>query len=190
MNQYSEKDTNQMSWNEFDQLIDTLISKINAHFRDQKVNVVAQLHRTGGIVGSVLAIKMGIIPLLPLQFKYFYNPTKIVQITSVPDLLVDVPENMNVILAEGNTGTGSVAKEAAKAIKSKYPRAKIYLATLCKVYGGFEKLDGIEEVFYGTLTDEKFQASDEEGKRLGIRPKITIFPWENMKDELSDINSA
>ncbi len=179
-----------MDWNEFDKLISVLIRKINAYFGDKEPDVVAQLHRTGGIVGSVLAIKMGIVPLLPLQFKYSYNPTKITQITSVPDLLVDVPEDMNVILAEGNTGTGSIAKEAAKAIKAKYPKAKVYLATLCKVYGGFEKLDGIEEVFYGTLTDEKFQASEEEKNRLGIRSKITIFPWENTKDELSDINSA
>lgn len=179
-----------MSWAEFDELIGVLIKKINSHFGNKKPDVIAQLHRTGGIVGSVLAIKMGIVPLLPLQFKYSYNPTKITQITSVPDILVDVPEDMNVILAEGNTGTGSIAKEAAKAIKAKYPKAKVYLATLCKVYGGFEKLDGIEDVFYGTLTDEKFVATDEEKKKLSIRPKITIFPWENKKDELNDINSA
>lgn len=179
-----------MSWEEFDELTNVLIKKITEHFGDtKKVHVIAQLHRTGGIVGGVLAIKMGVIPMLPLQFKYSYNPTRIEQITSVPDILVDVPEDMNVILAEGNTSTGSIAKEAAKAIKQKYPKAKIYLATLTKVYGGFEKLDGIEEVFYGTMTDENFKASEEDKKKLNLRPKITIFPWENPKDELQDINS-
>ena len=129
-------------------------------------------------------------PLLPVQFKYSYNPTKIRQIISVPDILVEVPEEMNVILAEGNTSSGSIAKEAAKAIKAKYPKAKIYLATLSRVFGGFEKLEGIEEVFYGTMTDENFKATDEERKRLSLRPKITIFPWENPKDELNDINAT
>ena len=179
-----------MSWTEFGELIDILIKKITEYFGDvKKIHVISQLHRTGGIVGSVLAIKMGVVPLLPVQFKYSYNPTRIDQIISVPDILVDVQEDMNVILAEGNTSSGSIAKEAAKVIKDKYPKAKIYLATLSKVFGGFEKLENIEEVFYGTMTDENFKATDEERKRFNLRPKITIFPWENTKEELADINS-
>ena len=188
---YTEKDTNPMTWEEFDSLINVLIEKINAYFGEsKKVHVISQLHRTGGIIGGVLAIRMGIVPLLPVQFKYSYNPTKINQIISVPDILVDVPEEMNVILAEGNTSSGSIAKAAAKAIKGKYPKAKIYLATLSKVYGGFETLEGIEETFYGVMTDENFKATDEERVRLNLRPKITIFPWENPKDELADINAV
>jgi len=191
MSNYTEKDTNPMSWDEMDSLINLLIEKINKYFNEhsKQAHVVSQLHRTGGIVGSLLALKMGIIPLLPVQFKYSYNPTKINQIISVPDILVEVPEDMNVILAEGNTGSGKVAMEAAKVIKAKYPKAKIYLATLTKVYGGFENLDGIEEVFYGTMTNEKFLANQEEVKQLNLREGITIFPWENSKEELSAINS-
>jgi hypothetical protein len=179
-----------MNWSEFDDLIDVLIQKIKTHFGDVKqVHVISQLHRTGGIVGSVLAIKMGVVPLLPVQFKYSYNPKKINQIISVPDILVEVPENMNVLLAEGNTSSGSIAKEAARVIKEKYPKAKIYLATLSKVFGGFEKLENIEEVFYGVMTDENFKATDEEKKRFNLRAGITIFPWENPKSELEDINA-
>ena len=192
MSNYTEKDTNPMSWDEFDHLIDVLIEKINKYFnkQNQKVDVISQLHRTGGIIGSTLAIKMKIIPLLPVQFKYSYCPTKITQIISVPDILIDVPEDMNIILAEGNTSSGSVAKEAAKVIKAKYPKAKIFLATLTKVYSGFEELEGIEKVFYGTMTNEKFKASPEEVAKLGLREGITIFPWESAKEELSDINNG
>lgn len=191
MSNYTEKDTNRMSWEEVNGLVDILIGKVNKYFNEQEiqVHVISQLHRTGGIIGSLMAIKMGIIPLLPLQFKYSYNPTKITQIISVPDILVDVPEEMNVILAEGNTSSGKVAMEAAKVIKAKYPKAKIYLATLTKVYGGFDKLEGIEEVFYGVMTNEKFLANEEEVSKLGLRAGITIFPWENVKEELSAVNS-
>jgi len=133
---------------------------------------------------------MGIIPLLPVQFKYSHNPTKINQIISVPDILVDIPEDMNIILAEGNTSLGKVAMEAAKAIKAKYPKSKIYLSTLTKVYGGFENLDGIEDVFYGAITNEKFKATPEEVIKLGLREGITIFPWENTKEELSAVNAS
>lgn len=192
MSNYTEKDTNPMSWEEMDGLINILIENINKYFNEQgqKVYVISQLHRTGGIVGSLLAIKMGIIPLLPVQFKYSYNPIKINQIISVPDLFVEVPEDMNIILAEGNTSSGKVAMEAAKVIKAKYPKAKIYLATLTKVYGGFENLEGIEKVFYGAMTNEKFMATPEEVIKLGLREGITIFPWENSKEELSAINAS
>lgn len=179
-----------MSWQEFDKLTDALIKKIVDHFGSTKdVNAVSQLHRTGGIVGSVLAIKMEIVPLLPVQFKYSYNPTKITQIISVPEILVDMPDDMNIILAEGNTSSGSVAKQAAKAIKEKYPKAKVYLATLTKVYGGFEELDGIDGVFYGTMTNENLIASPEQVKELGLREGITIFPWEKAANELADLNA-
>lgn len=191
MSNYTEKDTNPMSWEEMNGLINILIEKINKYFdeQNQKVDVISQLHRTGGIVGSLLAIKMGVIPLLPVQFKYSHNPTKINQIISVPDILVSVPDDMNVILAEGNTSSGSVAKEATKVIKAKYPKAKIYLATLTKVYGGFEELEGIDKVFYGVMTNEKFKATPDEVKKLGLREGITIFPWENTKEELIEVNS-
>lgn len=191
MSKYTEKDANPMSWQEFNGLTNVLVEKIIEHFGStDNVHVISQLHRTGGIVGSVLAIKMNIIPMLPVQFKYSYNPTEIRQIISIPDILVPVPEDMNIILAEGNTSSGSIAKKAAQAIKEKYPKAKIYLATLSKVYGGFEELEGIEKVFYGTMTNENFKATPEEASKLSLRSGVTIFPWENAESELKDINAA
>lgn len=188
---FTEEDTNRMSWEEFDRLTDALINKINAYFSTQgaHVDVISQLHRTGGIIGSVMAIKMKIVPLLPVQFKYSYHPTRIDQIISVPDILVDVPEKMHILLCEGNTSSGSIAMRAAKVIREKYPRAKIYLATLVKVFGCPEELEGIEHVFYGVMSDEKFQANEQQKKELNLREGITVFPWERAEDELFEINA-
>jgi len=188
---YTKESANQMTWQEFDRLIEKLEKDIQIYFSSKKetLDVVSQLHRTGGIVGSVLAIKMGVVPLLPVQFKYSYHPTQIHQIISVPDLLVDVPENMNILLCEGNTSSGSIAMRAAKAIHEKYPKAKIYLATLVKVFGCPKMLDGIEHVFQGVVSDEKFQATEDEKISLSLRDGITIFPWETIENELADINA-
>lgn len=188
---YTSKDTNRMSWEEFDQLTDILIDKVSTYFSKHggKIDVISQLHRTGGIIGSTMAIKMKIIPLLPVQFKYSYNPTRIDQIISVPDILVDVPQNMNVLLCEGNTSSGSIAKRAAQAIHEKYPQSKIYLATLVKVFGCPETLEGIECVFDGVMSNEKFLATEEQKKTLNLREGITLFPWERAQDELADINN-
>ncbi len=132
---------------------------------------------------------MRIIPILPVQFKYSYNPRRIDQIISVPDILVDVPEEMNVLLCEGNTNSGSIAMRAADAIHEKYPKAKIYLATLVKVFGCPDRLDGIEHVFHGVMSDENFKATEEQKKELDLRQGITVFPWERAEDELADINA-
>jgi hypothetical protein len=133
-----------------------------------------------------MAIKLGVVPMLPVQFKH--SPEKIDQISSLPEMLVEVPDSPNILFCEGNTSAGSVSKKAAKLIKEKYPNSKIYLATLTKVYGGPEQIEGIEKVFYGILTNENYKAKDEEVEKLGLRKGITIFPWEKSEDELKELN--
>lgn len=177
-----------MTWNEAEILAGILISKIAAS--DIAINVITPLLRTGGIVGGMLSIRMRVPLMLPVQFKYSYKPTAVNQILSIPDILVDIPEPMNVLICDGNTSSGLTATKSAAAIKARYPQAKIYLATLTKVYGGPEALDGIEKVFYGRMTDENFKANEEEKAKLNLRSGITIFPWESVEDELADINAA
>jgi hypothetical protein len=190
MTKFEKKDINQMTWEEAVGLIDILVSKISDHFpQGEGINVMSPLLRTGGIVGGMLAIKMRVLTMLPVQFKYFYNPTVIKQMISIPDILTDIPEPMNILLCEGNTSSGSIATKAAAAVKEKYPQAKIYLATLTKMYGGPETLEGIEHIFYGRMTDENLNASEEEKKNFDLRPGIVVFPWENVEDELLDINA-
>lgn len=188
---FTKSDVNPMSWEEFSQLADSLIDQVQGYFGEngKEIHVISQLHRTGGIIGSVMAIKMGITPLLPVQFKYFHNPTRIEQIISVPDFLVDVPKDMNILLCEGNTSSGSVGMRAAKVIKEKYPKAKIYLATLVKVFGCPDQLEGIEHVFHGVMSDERFMATEEQKKDLDLRAGITLFPWERAEDELKEVNA-
>lgn len=183
---FSIEHTNKMTWEEVDRLIDALLIRIS----DKKISVIAPLLRTGGIVGGVVSIKAKIETMLPVQFKHSYHPTAIHQVVSIPDILDAVPDPLNILLCEGNTSSGSTAIRAAAAIKQKYPQAKVYLATLTKVYGCPDVLEGIEEIFYGTMTDENFKASEEEIQQLNLRRGITILPWEDAEAELSDINAS
>ena len=164
----SVEETNKFTWEEFENTVDHMVADVSAFMenRGEEIHVISQLHRTGGIVGSMMAVKMHIVPLLPVQFKYSYQPEKIHQIISVPDLLVDVPEDMNILLCEGNTSSGSIAMRSAKVIHKKYPKAKIYLATVVKVFGCPDKLEGIEHVFYGVMSNERGKATPEEASSL------------------------
>jgi hypothetical protein len=103
-------------------------------------------------------------------------------------MLIPIQTSPNILFCEGNTSAGSVSKKAAKLIKEKYPDAKIYLATLTKVYGGPEEVEGIEKIFYGAMTNENYKATDEEVIALGLRKGITLFPWEKEEDELAELN--
>ena len=189
---YNIDQTNFLDWSEFDQYLNILQEKVTQYFtsKNEKIDIITPIHRTGGIVGGLLAIKMKVLPILPTQFKYFFNPTDIKQISTLPDFLIDIPDKPNILLCEGNTNAGSISTKAAKIIKVKYPEAKIYLATIAKVFGGPEKLDGIEEIFYGVMTDESFKAQPEDFKKYNLRQGITIFPWENVEAELEEINNA
>ncbi len=189
MKKYEEKDVNKMSWEEFENLADSLTKQAQNFFkgRNEKIDLITPLHRTGGIVGGLMAIKLGVIPMLPVQFKHSLGGIE--QVSGLPEILVNVPDNPNILFCEGNTSAGSVSKRAAKLIKEKYPNSRIYLTTLTKVYGGPEEIEGIEKVFYGTLTNENFKVSVEEAKKLGLREGVTIFPWENIEDELKELNN-
>src|SRR3989344_9503839 len=180
MTTFTTKDANLMNWEEFSQITDDLISKINTYFEDkEKINVITPLLRTGGIIGGILSIKMKVFTMLPVQFKYSYNPKAVNQVISIPDILINISQPMNILLCEGNTSTGALAMKAVTSVKEKYPEAKIYLATLTKIHDGPKRLEGIEEIFYGRLTDEKLTATEEERVKYNLLTGITIFPWEN-----------
>ena len=184
-------DTNPVNYEEFGKLIEGLKDKVENYFKEhgEKVDIIVPLLRTGAITGGILSIKLKVLPMLPVQFKYYYHPTEIKQILSLPEILLEVPENPNILMCEGNTSSGSIAKKTAKLLREKYPNSRIYHATLTKVYGGPETLEGIEKVFYGVETDENFIATDKEREEKGLRWGITIFPWESPEEELSDINA-
>lgn len=186
--EYKEEHINNMSWEEFDSLINKLIDDVDLYFKgiNQKIDLITPLHRTGGIIAGMMSIRLGVIPLLPVQFKHGLE--KIDQISTLPELLIDLPETPNILFCEGNTSTGSVSKRAVKLVKERYPKAKIYLATVAKVYGGPEEIEGVEKIFYGTLTNENNKATDEEIERMKIRRGVALFPWEKAEDELFELN--
>jgi hypothetical protein len=76
-----------------------------------------------------------------------------------------------------------------KVMRAKYPTAKLYYATVTKAFGGPDKLEGVEEYFYGTLTDELFAATADDIKKWKIRSKTVLFPWEILDNEISEANA-
>lgn len=185
---FTTDDINQMSWEEFGSIMETLISKIQ--LSNIVFDAVAPILRNGAIPGTVTANKLQIISMLPVQVKYDYENKKPIQLLPFEKPLKDLGESPKILVTECNTFTGDSARLAANIIKEAYPHAELYYATVTQVYQNDPiDLSIFGQVFYGIMTNENFEVNEEKEKELQLRTKITIYPWETIEEELKDINS-
>lgn len=152
-------------------------------------DAVVPVLRSGAIPGIILAVKLKVLRILPLQLKYKYETGKLDQLLELQQ--VKLPKKAKLLICENYTYSANTAQAAIKISHAKYPDAKLYYATVAKVvYGGDDELPFIKRYFYGVLTNEMFKLIDGQAATKQIRQKITIFPWEDTDAELVDINSA
>jgi hypothetical protein len=190
---YTLADTNQMTYEEFGGLVGMLHTKISEYLKDTGtvIDVVSPVLRTGGVLGSILAAKLRVVPMLPVQFKYSYAPIELVQVISVPDILQKISDEPTILICEGNTSSGETAVNVVKLLKQKFPSSHLLYATVTQVYSEqILELEGVDQIFCGVQTNENFSISDQESERLGLRKGITVFPWENAQEEIDDFNAV
>jgi hypoxanthine phosphoribosyltransferase len=185
---YSKADTSPMSWEEYGTVINKLFDRLVES--GLRFDAMAPIIRSGSIPGSVLAIRLRIVRVIPLQFKYWHNPTRLEQMISMPSGCQQVTDPRSILICENNTSTGNTARAAVQLLKEHFPKSKLYYATVTKVFGGPDDLDGVERYFFGTQTNERFLASPAQMEAFSLRPGITIFPWECAEDELTEINNS
>lgn len=189
---FTREDINKMSYQEFGEVMTRLIRKIQDYCQEKniKFDLIVPILRNGGIPGSILAISLKIIRMLPIQIKYLPNPYRVEQISDFPKLLYPLPDKPKILICETNTSSGGTAKLVIKLLRGKFPHSKLYYSTVTKVFGGQDKFDEIEEYFFGIQTNEKLLATKEQIEKYNLRQKITLFPWENIEDELKEMNEG
>ncbi len=187
------EDTNKMDWQEFGNIVDKLAADINNYCDVNNItfDAVAPILRNGAIPGTIIANKLEIVTLLPVQVKYDYSIKKPIQIFPFEKPLdKDLGDTPKILVVESNTFTGQSAKLSTDIIKKAYPQAELYYATVTRVYRLNEvKLSMYKEYFYGVMTNENFEADEQKEKELQLRSKITVYPWETAEEELKEINS-
>ena len=180
---------NQMNWEEFQNIIDSLIEKLTDYqtTHNFKFDAVVPMLRSGGIPATVIANRMQIIPVIPLQVKYNYDHGGV-------DVIIPptCPENVskdsikNILVTECNTYSGQSAKLSYNLLHNAFPTSDLHYACITKVYGGPETIEGYKSYHVGKWTNEAFKDDAPEEYRKGI----TIYPWETPEFELEDINNA
>jgi hypoxanthine phosphoribosyltransferase len=189
---YTLADTNPMSWAEFGEVMNNLVDKIRVYIsnKDMTFDAIAPILRSGAIPGMVIANKLKITTILPIQVKYCHDNNRPKQLLPfLKPLTVDLGNNPKILVTECNTVTGESARNTAEIIKRVYPKAELYYASIGKVYKNPEvSLSVYSHCFVGIMTNECFEADINTINELMLRPGITIYPWETASFELEDIN--
>src|ERR1700722_8724744 len=126
----TKEDTNPMSWEEYGHVVQTLLEKICA--TGLSFDAIAPIMRSGGIPGNALAIRLQITRIIPLQFKYMAQPSRLELMN--PALPQPINERLNILICENNTSTGGTAQAAVARLKMMFPQSKLYYATVAKVF--------------------------------------------------------
>jgi hypoxanthine phosphoribosyltransferase len=182
---YTKDDTNPMSWEEYGATVKTLLDEVCAS--GVAFDAIAPILRSGGIPGNVLAIRLQITRIIPLQFKYLSHPPRLEQTNLMPRQPVTDP--VNILICENNTSTGGTAQAAIAQLRKMFPYSKLHYATVAKVFGGPDAFAGAEGYYFGVQTNERFLATPVQMKEFSLRPGMTLFPWEIAEHELKEINS-
>lgn len=187
---YTLRDVNQMSYYEFEQIMQTLVSTIQDS--GIKFEAVVPVLRTGAIPATIIAYKLNIINMLPIQVKYDYTinkPNQLLPLVLPLDNKLITPAN--ILVVEANTHSGTSAEMVHTIVKNSLPTAHIHYATVTRAFKKIPNdLPMYKNYFWGVMTNEAFEADSYIQEKLNLRPNIVVFPWEDAEAELKDINSV
>jgi len=185
-------DLKQISYDEFAVLLDKITHSITEYFsdRDRKIDLIVPILRSGMITALHISSKLKITNLMPAQYKYDYFPKeKLVKKIEFPKLNFEVPPNGNILIVDSNTVFGGTAKSVISDTKKVFPQAHLYFAS-ANLDQSLVKLEGVEQVFYGQLSNERKFLSAEEASARNVDNRVIIFPWEDLEEQWSEISAS
>ena len=186
---YTEKDFRRIGWDEYGELMEKILKELQDYIsrNNIKIDAVVPILRGGATLGNFLAYKLGIIRILPVQYKYFFTgrgKAELRQLLFTPNSKV-IGENPTFLLVEGDQCFGNTVIHAAKDLKTEFPGCNIiHVADILDYSYRDSAKEYVNESFYGKYTNHCEELSDEECKKLGIEG-ATIAPWENFKEEIA-----
>ena len=190
---YTEKDLDLVSWDRVDKLIEKIYLDVDNYIKDNnlKIRYIAPVLRGGGVAAIKLSHMFNVIDMLPIQLKYDSTLNDVlvkVSLDYIKDTNID--SNECILLVEANHVSGKTANIAANMIRDKFGDVKIIYVSLSRDYS---YKDSVKDVCFSTTgmyTNETKNLSREECLELGINyDLVTVYPWENIEEELFELNN-
>ncbi len=149
--------------------------------------------RGGGVPAIKLSHMFNVIDVLPIQLKHNHE-THGIDTKIGLDYLKDnsINENESILLVEGNHVTGETANIAVKMIREKFgENVKIIYVSLTRDYTYKDSVKNICFTTWAMTTNEMKELSKEECNKLGINYNlVSVYPWENIEEELDELNNS
>ena len=190
---YTENDLDLISWERIDTFIEKIYNGVNDYLKLNNLTLkyIIPIMRGGGVPAIVLSHKFNIIDCLPIQLKYNSFTNTIDKKIGLEYLNNgNINNNECILLVEGNHATGKTANMAVEMIKEKFGEdAKIIYVSLTRDYTNRNSVKGVCYTTWGMTTNETKSLTKEECQKLNIDYNlVSVYPWENVKEELQELN--
>ncbi len=191
---YTEKDLDLISWERIDEFIEKIYSDVKNYLDKEglKIKYISPILRGGGVPAIKLSHMFNVIDMLPIQLKH-NSKTQEIDLKIGLDYLknAQLEEDECILLVEGNHVTGTTSKVAAKLLRERFGHdANIIYVSLTRDYAHRNSVENTCYTTWGMTTNETKEVSKEECERLGINYSlVSVYPWENIEEELSELNN-
>lgn len=191
---YTEKDLDLISWDRIDNFINKIYKEVNNYLikANLKIKYIVPIMRGGGIPAIIFSHLFDVIDMLPIQLKYNYethNIDKKIGLDYVKNTNID--SNECILLVEGNHVTGKTANIAVDMIRKKFGNnVKIIYVSLTRDYTYRNSVNNVCFTAWAMTTNEMKELTEDECKKLNINYNlVSVYPWENIEEELNALNS-
>ena len=191
---YTKKDLDLISWDRIDNFINKIYKDVSNYLinNNLKIKYIVPIMRGGGIPAIMFSHLFNVIDMLPIQLKYNYETHNIDK-----KLGLDYVKNANIgsneciLLVEGNHVTGKTANIAADLIRKKFgENVKIIYVSLTRDYTYRNSVTNVCFTTWAMTTNEMKELSKDECRKRNINYNlVSVYPWENIEEELSALNS-
>ena len=191
---YTEEDLDIVSWERIDEFIDKIYSDVSEYLKKNNLSIkyIVPILRGGGIPALKLSHMFDVVNILPIQLKYNAKTSLIEKKISLDDYenIKEVSDNEVILLVEGNHCTGRTANIACKSVKEKFgENVKVIYVSLTRDYTYKDSVEGTVFTTWAWTTNESKRLTKEECEKLNIDyHKVSVYPWENAKEELEELN--
>lgn len=191
---YTEEDLDMVSWERIDEFIDKIYGDVSEYLKKNNLSIkyIVPILRGGGIPALKLSHMFDVVNILPIQLKYNAKTSLIEKKISLDDYenIKEVSDNEVILLVEGNHCTGRTANIACKSVKEKFgENVKVIYVSLTRDYTYKDSVEGTVFTTWAWTTNESKRLTKEECEKLNIDyHKVSVYPWENAKEELEELN--
>lgn len=191
--EYTEKDLDLISWERIDGFLEKIYQEVKQYVEENHLSIryIAPIMRGGGVPAIKLSHMFDVVDMLPIQLKHNHE-TDAIDTKIGLDYMKDttMQEKECILLVEGNHVTGRTANIAANMLRKKLgENVKIIYVSLTRDASYTDSVKNVCFTTWAMTTNETKELSKEECQRRNINYQlVSVYPWENVKEELKELN--